>query len=148
MSAAIDGDTSSISTSYAGSWSTELTRTPVSIVPPWRSMSATNASAIDCEPPCATTQPLAWQAAISMSPTALVIGRSRRENACAAMPAQSALVSSVLHVRATAVAGTSAPAPKRTNVNGWRGTRSAGCEASANRSSKCSVGWSNTRRQR
>ena len=66
---------------------------PVSILPPWRSMSATRASAIACEPPCATTHPLAWPAAISISPTALVIGRSRREKAWAAIPAHSALAS-------------------------------------------------------
>ena len=43
MSAAIDGDTSSITTSLGGRSSTEVTRTPVSILPPWRSMSAANA---------------------------------------------------------------------------------------------------------
>ena len=58
MSAAIDGDTSSINTSLGGRSSAEVTRTPVSIVPPCRSMTATRASAIACDPPSATTQPV------------------------------------------------------------------------------------------
>ena len=40
--------------------SDEVTRTPVSIVPPWRSMSAASAAAMACDPPSATTHPLAW----------------------------------------------------------------------------------------
>ena len=51
MSAAIDGDTSSISTSLGGRSSAEVTRTPVSILPPWRARSAAKAEAIACEPP-------------------------------------------------------------------------------------------------
>ena len=84
-------------------------------------------------------RPIPWRApaTISISPTALVIGRSRREKACAATPAHSALACSVVHVHASVVAGSIAPAPKRASVSGWRGTRSTGCEASANRSSKC-----------
>ena len=140
MSAAIDGDTSSITTSLRREVVDEVTRTPgldpcrrgVRCRPPARRRSPANR-------PRATTHPLAWQATISISPTALVIGRSRREKACAATPAQSARACSVRHVRASAVAGSIAPAPKRASVSGWRGTRRTGCEASANKSSKCAA---------
>ncbi len=146
MLAAIDGGTSSIKTSLGGRSSAEVTCTPISILPPWRSMSALRASAIACEPPSATTQPRAWAAAISIRPTALVMGWSRRENACAATPAQSALAWSVFHTRATMVAGGIAPAPKRANVKGCRGTRRTGWDASANTSSKCDAVGSKSRR--
>ena len=53
-----------------------------------------------------------------------------------------------LHARATVVAGSIAAAPKRANVNGCRGTRRTGWEASANNASKCDVIGSNTRRHR
>ena len=81
-------------------------------------MSAARARAIDCEPPSATTQPSACPATINISPTALLIGTSRRENACAAAPAHSAVACSVRHSRPTAVAGRSAATPKRANVSG------------------------------
>ena len=148
MSAATDGDRSSMTTSVGGRSSAEVTRTAVSILPPWRSMSAARARAIAPDPPSATTHPLAWEAAISINPTALVMGRSRRENACAAIPAQSALASWVFQARPTTVAGVIAPTPKRARVNGCSGIRRTGCEASAKRSSKCFVGCSNTRRHR
>ena len=118
MSAAIDGDTSNITTSLGGRWSAEVTCTPVSILPPWRSMSEASASAIARDPPSATTQPSACPAMINISPMALVIGRSSRENACAATPAQSALACSVRHIRPTMVAGSIAATPKRASVNG------------------------------
>ena len=107
-------------------------------------MSAASASAIARDPPSATTQPSACAATISISPTALVIGRSRRVNACAATPAHSACASFVFQSRATVVAGSIAPAPKRANVNGCRGTRRIGWEASAKRASKRAAGRSNT----
>jgi hypothetical protein len=80
MSAAADGDTSSMTTSACGSSSTARTRRPVSIRPPWATMSAASASAIACDPPSATSQPLAWPDTISIAPTALVSGRSSRWN--------------------------------------------------------------------
>ena len=107
-----------------------------------------SASAIACEPPSATTHPLACAATISISPTALVIGRSRRENACAATPAHSALASRSSTPAPTWSPAASPPAPKRASVSGCRGTRRTGCEASANRSSKCDAIGSNTRRHR
>ena len=126
MSAAIDGDTSSISTSLRREVGRpNVTRTPVSIVPPWRSMSATNASAIDCEPPLRHHPALGvaggdQHRARRRSSSA---GRGGRTRARRCRP-RAPWPASVLHVRLTAVAGSSAPAPKRANVNGWRGTRS------------------------
>ena len=111
-------------------------------------MSADNAVAMACEPPLATTQPSACAATISISPTALVMGPLSRANACAATPAQSAFVVSVRHIRPSVVAGSSERAPKRANVNGWRGSRKIGWVASASKSSKREAIGSNNRRQR
>ena len=89
--------------------------------------------------------PLACPATISISPTALVIGRSRREKACAATPAQSALsLAPSSRAEPASVAGSIAAAPKRASVNGWRGTRRIGWEASANKSSNRDAIGANT----
>lgn len=148
MSAAADGDTSRSNASCAGSSARDVTVTPVSIRPPCASMSATRASTMRCVPPSATTQPWACAAAVSVMPTALVSGRSKRQKAWAATPAQSARAWGVDHSRPSVVAGGSTRIPNRTRVTGWRGIRMTGWEMSANRSSKCAATGANTCRQR
>ena len=77
-----------------------------------------------------------WQAQISATPTAELIGRFSGLNACAATPPKSALACGVRKARASTVAGIAARSPKRSSRSGCEGRCSTGRTRSSLRTSK------------
>ena len=103
---------SNIRVRAGGSSASEVTRTPVSMVPPSERSRLASASVMAREPPSATGQPPRWPAVISMVPTAEVSGRSSGRLMWAAQPPKSARAASVRKRRARTVAGSAGAQPE------------------------------------
>src|SRR4051794_41909492 len=99
----------------------EVTRRPVSILPPCAARTEARASLIARDPPFATGQPKAWQASISAHPTDELISWLSGLKAWAATPPKRARACGVFQRRARTEAGAPAGVPKRAGRNGGVG---------------------------
>ena len=118
MSSSCLGVTSNSTARASGRSASVRTGRPVSIVAPSSASRQAIASAIRCDPPRAAGHPATWPDARSMTPIAVVNGRSSGRNECADAPAKSPFASSVLNARAATVAGSTPRNPNARHGDG------------------------------